>query len=112
MNAVKPSEGTDQVKAVYCNILRKMEGSEPLESVFGEEYERLQTALSGGPLDFLKYFPGKSYFAHALNELGIKKDRYVDIICNALAEKKESKLRRDIELELKDRLPERRFSVA
>jgi len=111
MNAVNPSDSADQVKAGFCEILSGIEKSEPLEGMFREEAERLEAALKAGAEGFLKYFPGKSYFGFAANELGITKERFLDIFCHALGGIEESPLRTGVESELTSHLPERRISA-
>lgn len=56
----------------------------PPSEILHEERERLREALAGSLTEINAYLPGKTYLARAAQLLGLRKDRYVSIVCSEL----------------------------
>lgn len=110
LNKVPPEEKLDDMKKRFLSAFG---GKEP-KVVFEEEESRVKQAINGSCDELLKVFPGKSYINHALRELGINRELFMNIIVKALSIPAEAKstdqlvdLKRDLITTLEIHLPSR-----
>ncbi|MCD4782285.1 MAG: AAA family ATPase [Candidatus Eremiobacteraeota bacterium] len=83
------------------------------ESIFQEERDRIEDALSGNEKDFIELFPGKVFIGIAAQLLGLNLNSYRVLVRSALAAEEEDRLYtlgQELEVVLSNYLPPRRTS--
>lgn len=87
LNKLKVSSAdTNFVKANHIAALETQAWNIQPSVIFDEELNRVNDAISGDVIEFLKILPGKTILGDAANAVGLLKDSYITLICNALTE--------------------------
>jgi hypothetical protein len=95
LNGVQPDEELAAVRAAIIGVVDpKNWDFDPL-LIFDEEEAALRANLNGSAEDLLRLFPGKTYLGHAANELGVKEDRLIQLVCSALSRPEEPEKPKD-----------------
>jgi len=84
VNGLRVPEDTKMLETKYVSALQPENWNFDPQSIFLEEQNRLEKALSSDENDFLKLFPGKVLLPIAANVLGIDKVKYRELIGAAL----------------------------
>jgi energy-coupling factor transporter ATP-binding protein EcfA2 len=111
LNKVSNNEDLSVVQASFeKQLMRESWAFEP-SNIFEEERDRVQNALSGLEATLLELMPGKSFFEHAADELGVTTARFFEIVEAGLNEVDEqcqpTPLQKELVEALKDYLPPR-----
>lgn len=85
LNEVSTNSDLTEVKTALVGALDTSTWDFNPATMFDEETARLNAALDGPAGDFLKLFPGKTVLGHAADEINIKKNLYVQLLCSALS---------------------------
>lgn len=82
LNSVSPSDDLDAVRSDFHRSLSPDKWGFDPETVFEEEKDRMLSALNGD--QFLKYFPGKSYYSHAADQLKVQAGGLLNLVVEGL----------------------------
>lgn len=110
LNALSVNEDIGEMAKSHIEELNPNKWATSPTELLSEERARLEEALASDEVEFLRYFPGKTFIYFAAEALGMGRDSYVQLICSALeAEGEQSLTQLGIELEqcLCNFLPER-----
>lgn len=112
VNQVKNDENLSKVESNFVSNLSPENWDFSAEKIFEEEKNRINKAISGSKIEFLKLLPGKSFFSHAASELGLNIERYVELICAGLRNEKNEldEFEQAIQNAFKDHLPSRDYN--
>ena len=112
VSTVSTSSKVGEVRSNFAQALDPSNWSFDGSKLFNEEEQLVKGALEGTVDDFLKVFPGKSFFSHAAKELDVSEKEYVEIIVQALSggyrdNKAMAVLEMELSAALKSHLPKR-----
>lgn len=87
LNKLKVSSpDAEIVKANHIAALEPQAWNIEPKVIFDEELNRVNAAIEGDVIEFLKILPGKTILGDAANAVELIKDSYITLICNALIE--------------------------
>jgi len=115
VNNLKVSENVDVLQREYIQALQPEKWNFDPQTIFREERERLEKALTSDDSTFLELFPGKVFFNLAAQALGIDPIRYRELVASALSAKDSTPLavlRSALESKLSEILPPREIQDA
>lgn len=82
------SSDPEIVKANHIAALEPQAWNTDPKVIFDEELYRVNAAINGDVNEFLEILPGKTILGDAAKAVGLIKDSYITMICNALIEDK------------------------
>lgn len=85
LNRVSPGISMGEVRSQFLNALECRNWGFDAGKMFDEEETVVKAALHGTAESFLRVLPGKTYFSHAADALGVKSDEYVRLVTQALS---------------------------
>jgi hypothetical protein len=84
LNKLAVNEDIVTMKAAYISALEPSVWETPPATIFTEESDRINSALTSTPEEFQKYCPGKVTITRAARALGMDVNPYIDLVCSAL----------------------------
>lgn len=84
LGSLEVSDDLQALKKHHAESLRPDRWQTPPEEAFEREQKVVEAALSGSSDELLRVLPAKVFLHDAAEQLGVAKDRYVQLVCDAL----------------------------
>ena len=84
LNAVEVSDDTDAVEAQHAQAVKPETWGVNPNELFNQEKTTLENALHGEVSQFMRLYPGKTFFKLAARTIWMEVNAYVNLVCNAL----------------------------